>query len=429
MPLDRPTRNPCICINDTDESFHKPHYCELVDVQLFQNSPVGHLVAISGSSDAIDWEHHAFVPDALPDQSPELSGDAYRRVADARAALAGLNATAARLPNPRLFRHSALRLEAQSTAALEGTYEPLDKVLIAKSDEASDVNDASMREVLNYLHVAETAFAWEEEGRPWSPTTLAQLQKELVAGTNSERDYTGLRPIQVVIGRRADAPAGELPVKAARFVPPPPGPDLQSGLADLLTWMNQGRHHDIDPVVGAAMVHYTFEALHPFHDGNGRIGRLLIVLNLRRWGILQEPTLTVSPWFEARRQQYYDALLRVSTHGDWSNWVGFFADGLVHSATQTEKKMLALTEVRTTLKSLIDQSHLRAANAHALVDLAISSPTFTVRDAARHLSIQNPGAKRLIDSLVTLDVLRPVDDRSYARRYHAPAVLRVLLER
>lgn len=390
---------------------------------------MGRLVAISGTSRGEAWEHYAFLPDTLPEHAPDLDGDAYRRVADARAALAGLDATAARLPNPRLFRHSALRLEAQSTAALEGTYEPLDRVLGAAAEELDEPHSASMREVLNYLHVAETAFAWEEEGRPWSPTTLAQLQAELMRGTASEREYSGLRPIQVVIGRRDDADPGELPVKAARFVPPPPGPELHTRLAELLDWMNRGRRSNIDPVVGAAMVHYTFEALHPFHDGNGRIGRLLIVLNLRRWGVIQEPTLTVSPWFEARRQQYDDALLDVSTHGDWSTWVGFFADGLTHSAQQTEKRMLALTEVRTELKARIDASRIRTANAHALVDLAISSPTFTVRDAAHALDIRDTGARRLVESLTEIDVLAPVDNRAYARRYHAPAVMDVLLGR
>lgn len=114
---------------------------------MFRNSPTEELVAISGTTDGVDWRHSAFLPHPLPDTSPELSAAAYRSVADARAALASLDATAARLPNPGLFRHSALRLEAQSTAALEGTYEPLPKVLAAHVDEPSD---PSMREVLNY---------------------------------------------------------------------------------------------------------------------------------------------------------------------------------------------------------------------------------------------------------------------------------------
>ena len=394
---------------------------------LFQNSPSGELVAITGSTDGADWEHHAFLPHPLPDESPDLSGKAYRSVADARAALAGLDATAARLPNPRLFRHAALRLEAQSTAALEGTFEPVAKVLAAQADQPSDAENASMREVLNYVHVAETAFAWEAEGRPWSASALSQLHTELLRGTSSERDHAGVRAIQVVIGRRDDAAPNEIPVRAARFVPPPPGPDLQARLTAVLDWMGRGRHGDIDPVVGAAMVHYGFEALHPFHDGNGRLGRLLIVVNLLRWEVLSEPTLTVSPWFEARRQAYYDALLGVSTQGDWSTWVAFFADGLTYAVTQTQARMLALADVRAELKERIAQSRLRTANAHALVDLAISSPTFTVRHAATHLNMQNPGASKLIDSLVDLGLLAPIDERTYGRRFHAPAVLRVLL--
>lgn len=394
---------------------------------MFQDSPTGELVAIAGSTGGVDWKHHAFLPNPLPDESPELTGSAYRSVAEARAALAGLNATAARLPNPRLFRHTALRLEAQSTAALEGTYEPVAKVLVARSDQPSDAEDASMREVLNYLHVAETAFAWEGEGRPWSVSALSQLQAELLRSTSPERDHAGVRRIQVVIGRRDSAAPDKIPVRAARFIPPPPGPDLQARLSDLLVWMGRGRHGDIDPVVGAAMVHYLFEALHPFHDGNGRLGRLLVVINLMRWNVLTEPTLTVSPWFEARWQLYYDALLGVSTDGDWSTWVTFFADGLTHAASQTQARMLALAGVRSELKERIEQSRLRSAKAHAVVDLAIASPTFTIRDAASHLNMKVQGASKLIDSLLDLGIIAPIDERAYGRRFHSPDVLRVLL--
>lgn len=198
-------------------------------------------------------------------------------------------------------------------------------------------------------------------------------------------------------------------------------------LTEVLAWLGRGRQGDTDPVVAAAMAHYAFEALHPFHDGNGRLGRLLIVIHLRRLGLLEEPTLTVSPWFEARRQEYYDALLGVSTSGDWSTWVAFFAAGLANSATQTRARMLALTNVRVQLKDLIQQSTLRTANALLLVDLAISSPAFSVREASEYLGMNKPGAKRLIDALIGLDVLAPWDDRTYDRRFHAPAVLRVLL--
>ena len=149
-------------------------------LELFANSPVGQLVPIVGVDPMRgEWTHAAFVPDPLPDRSPELSGATYRAVADARAALAALDSTARALPNPRLFRQATLRVEAQSTAALEGTYEPLARVLAADDE----VKDPSLREVLNYLVVAEAAFAWSQERRPLTVSMLSQLQQRLMKGT------------------------------------------------------------------------------------------------------------------------------------------------------------------------------------------------------------------------------------------------------
>lgn len=393
--------------------------------ELFRNSPTGELVRISGiDARTGPWIHQAFLPHPLADISPELDGATYRQVAASRAALAALDATAARLPNPRLFRHSTLRLEAQSTAALEGTYEPLARVL---SNDPQEGQDPALTEVLNYVAVAETAFDWNEQGRPWSVSTLSALHTMLMRGTVGEREYHGVRPIQVVIGRREDARPADPPIVAARFVPPPPGFELEARLADLLTWSQIDHQPMIDPVVAAAMTHYTFEALHPFHDGNGRIGRLLIVLQLGRLGVLSEPTITVSPWFEARRQRYYDALFGVSTEGDWSTWVRMFAEGLEASADQAQRRMLALADVQAALKARVQDSAIRTANARRLVDFAVARPSFTVRSAADELGIRYPGAKKLVDSLVEIGVLAELGERNYNRRFHAPEVLLVLL--
>ncbi len=406
-----------------NESFHTMSYCRHVQAELLQNSPTGHLVAISGTTNGHPWAHQAFVPDPLSEESPELSQAAYRAVAEARAALAAFDSTAARLPNPRLLRHASLRLEAQATAALEGTYEPVADVLGAHPTDAAS---ASMTEVLNYLTVAELAFGWSEDRRPWSVSALEELHRLLLLGTKGEREFHGVRPIQVVIGRRDDAGPFDLPVTAARYVPPPPGADLRARLAELLDWMDAGPRSTCDPVVAAAMVHYTFEALHPFHDGNGRIGRLLIVLHLHRLGVLTEPSITVSPWFEARRQRYYDALLGVSTVGDWSTWVEMFAEGLASSAADARRRMLALTDIQHALKDQIRDSPLRTANARLLVDFAVAHPTFTVRHVAEELGLQRAGAKKLVDNLVSIGVLAEYGHRSYDRRFHSPAVLHVL---
>ncbi|WP_029540461.1 Fic family protein [Serinicoccus profundi] len=394
-----------------------------MDVAKFQKSPSGHLVPITGTSQGLTWQHHAFVPRPLGQASPVLDGRSYRAVADARAAIAALDATAARLPNPRLFRLPALRLEAQSTAALEGTYEPVERVLTAGDDDRAD---PSMREVLNYVLVAEQAFALDVDGHRLTVSSLEDLQGQLMSGTRLEGPASGrLRDLQVVIGRRPDAPPEVPAIKAAQFVPPPPGPDLRARLDDLLSWM-QAQHDGIDPVVAAAMGHYCFEALHPFHDGNGRLGRLLVVLSLTWSGVLTEPSISVSPWFEARRERYYDCLLGISMTGDWSSWVTFFAQGLQSAADQAQRQMLQLVAVRDDLRERIRQSPIRSARAFDLVDHALASLTFTVAEAAEAVGLQKTGASKLIDSLVEHRILEQVGHRSYNRRFAAPDALAVL---
>ena len=395
--------------------------------ELFVNHEMGQLVSIAGlDARGERWTHVAFVPHPLPSESPELSGATYRAVADARAALAALDTTARSLPNPTLFRQSTLRVEAQSTSALEGTYEPLARVL-GGDDQTLD---PSMREVLNYLAVAEAAFRGAAEGRPLSIAMLSELQERLMDGTPHEGRQTGhLRDIQVVIGRRPDAPADELPIKAAQFVPAPPGPDLEARVRDLLAWMSTEHRDQFDPVVSGALAHYMFEALHPFHDGNGRLGRLMIVLHLHGGGVLSEPTLSVSPWFEARRAEYFERHMAVSTVGDWDGWVGFFARGLGASADQTRRRMEQLARVQTELKEEVAASALRAASARQLVDFAVGSPIFTVRDASQALSLSYGRTNRLVESLVELGVIGPWGNQEYKRRFAAPRVLEILLPR
>jgi Fic family protein len=175
------------------------------------------------------------------------------------------------------------------------------------------------------------------------------------------------------------------------------------------------------------MAHYHFETLHPFNDGNGRIGRLLIVLHLLYAQVLSEPTLTVSPWFEARRADYYDALMAVSADGDWDRWIRYFADGLAASARATEQQLLDLLRVQVDLKARIRQASLRADNAMLLVDFALAQPIFTVRQVERHLGVTYARANGLVGQLVEIEVLRQLDDAVYGREFTAPDVLGILL--
>jgi len=233
----------------------------------------------------------------------------------------------------------------------------------------------------------------------------------------------------VVIGRRPGARHDEFPVQAARFVPAPPGLDLEARVRELVAWMTADHGSAIDPVVAAAMAHYQFETLHPFQDGNGRVGRLLIVIQLLISGVLTEPTLSVSPWFEARRADYFDRLLGVSSRGDWDSWVDFFAQGLDASALATHAQILGLLEVQQALHDQLRASRLRSEKAHALIDLAIARPSFTARQVESELQVSYGRANGMIGQLVELGLLAPVRKAAtYDRRFHAPEVIRVLLD-
>ncbi len=193
-------------------------------------------------------------------------------------------------------------------------------------------------------------------------------------------------------------------------------------------WMNTSHADEIDPVVAAAMAHYQFEALHPFHDGNGRIGRLLIVVHFLKQSLLSEPTLTVSPWFERRRTEYYDRLLAVSAGGDWDGYVNFFAAGLEASAKMNHTQMIALVDVQLALKEKVRTSRLRADTAQTLVDYAVGHPTFTVRAVERDLGISYGRANGLVGQLVELGILSPLPTSdTYRRRFYAKDVLNILI--
>lgn len=401
---------------------HIGRYTCRVRVEAFQNSSSGMLVPIHGHDPRFGaWEHVAFVPYPLSDATPQLTATTFNAVASARAALASLDASARRLPNPALLRRPTLRKEAQSTSALEGTYAPMQAVLAA--DEDAEQPDANVGEVLNYVRTAEHAFAWVAEGRPLTVGLLGDLQTRLVEGTLADGEHSGrLRDIQVMIGGHPGAR-----VQDARFVPRPPGPELDAEVRDLLDWIGRDHQDRIDPVVAAGMAHYQFEVLHPFNDGNGRLGRLLVVLHLMGADVLTEPTLTVSPWFEARRADYYDRLLGVSTDGDWDGWIRFFATGLTASAHDTERSLADLLAVQLELKSRVRGAGMRAENAMLVVDFALAQPIFTVRTVQRHLGVTYARANGLVGQLVTAGVLRQYDDAVYDRRFTAPDVLGVLL--
>ncbi|MCL1800356.1 MAG: Fic family protein [Promicromonosporaceae bacterium] len=355
---------------------------------------------------------------------PELSPSTFLTVADARASLAALDSTARQLPNPTLLRMPTLLREAQSTSALEGTYAPLAQVLTADEEEPES---REMREILNYVQMANLGFDRFTSGWPITTSLVRDLQGALMSGLPLESQSGRFRSSQVVVGRNPDADLGVHPVFAARFIPPPPGVILETGVSEWADWLRADHSGRIDPVVAAAMAHYQFEALHPFPDGNGRLGRFLIVLQFLQSGVLTEPTLSVSDWFEMRRYEYYDRLLEVSSQGYWDPFIRFFARGIMESANATRRQMLLLVSIQERLHEVVRNSKLRSENARDLVDFAIANPSFSVNNVAHELRLSYGRANSLVGQLVELNVLKAVDPEAYKRRFFAPAVLEALV--
>jgi Fic family protein len=277
---------------------------------------------------------------------------------------------------------------------------------------------AELREVLNFERVAERAFAWPED-RPITLGLLGELQRMLVDGTAGElSDAGGLRDRIVVIGRRGSSYAD------ARFVPPPSGDQLLGGVEDLLDWL--AHPPPLPTVIHAAMVHYQFETLHPYSDGNGRLGRLLVIVQLLRGAVIREPLLVVSPWFELRREQYQDTLLELSCDGRWDAWVTFFAEGVAASAAESQQKVERLVGLQAELRSRVQSARKRGAAERLAADL-VGTPYVTAPTVAKLYELSAQGATNAIKTLVDLDILRPSSRLSRgARMYEAPDVMAVL---
>lgn len=361
------------------------------------------------------YEYWAYLADPLP-VSIDLGGSTWTTVARAEAALGRLDEAARQVPEPALLRRPSLRREAQSTSALEGTFAPLQEVLEADVDDREGAS-AEIREILNYTVAAETAFEWIAE-RPATIGLLGHLQGILVQGTAGDLPDAGrLREIQVFIGPRGAA------IEDARFIPAPPGDRLRAGIDNWLAWVNDPPG-DMSPVVQAAIAHYQFETLHPFSDGNGRIGRLLIVLQLMRLGVLEQPILVVSPWFEARRSEYQDALLHLSMSGDWDRWITFFATGVAAAADSTRERVVALFDWR--------EETIAAARAAGLTGVAerlagelIGAPVLNAAHVATTHEVTHQAAMNALRRLVTLGVLAERQRRGRVS-FIAPRVLELL---
>lgn len=387
-----------------------------MDADSLRGSPAGSLVRIRGNDPRFgDYDHFAFVPQPLPPRL-ELATRTWNAVARATGSLGRLEQACCQLPNPRLLIAPALAKEAVSTSALEGTYGTLPDVLEARLPHFQPRSPA-VTEIYAYEQMAELAFRWVGD-RPITVGLLCDLQLTLAkASQKPTRDPGQVRTHQVIIGPEDGS------VYDARFIPPPPGDHLQAGLDAWQRWVNSD--DDLPPIVRAALAHYQFETLHPFGDGNGRVGRLVILLQLLRDGALPEPALTISPWLLKRRIQYQDHLLAVSRTGDWNPWVEFLSTAVHEQCDAHVRVAQELFEWITKVRHQLNDRRWGGVIVRLADDL-INWPIITSRFAKDKYGISGPTAKSAIDRLLEIGVIEEITGKNYGRVYAAQDVIRLV---
>ena len=374
-------------------------------------------MAISGTDGrrGLTYHHFAFVPEPLP-TDVDLSGRTWTAVSRAAEALGRLSQACHQLPNPSLLIAPALAREAVDTSALEGTYGALPDVLEARLKDSVS-RSPEVREIHAYEDMARLAFEWVED-RPISVGMLSELQKVLADGSkNPPRDAGRVRQHQVVIGPE------NCSVYDARFVPPPAGDQLRAGLDDWQQWVNGDIA--LPPVVKAAMAHYQFECLHPFSDGNGRVGRLVIVLMLLKSKSLAAPSLSISAWLLRQRQAYQDHLLRVSQTGDWNPWVQFFSTAVSEQCDAHVDVARRLFDWITDLRRQIHERRWGGVITN-VSEALIEWPVLSAGWVQERFNVGFDAAQYAIDRLVALDVLVEMTGRSYGRIYGARPVMDIV---
>ena len=367
-----------------------------------------------------DEAYSVFHPKSLP-PDPPLDTSSLQDVADrANQALGRLDGITLLLPNPEQFLYSYVRKEAVLSAQIEGTQSSLSELLLFEHEHSPGVPRPEVAEPLNYVRALYHALGRIESGFPLSNRLLREAHALLLEGTRGTDKSPGeFRTSQNWIG-------GTRPGNA-RFVPPPPR-DVPAAMSDLEKFM-----HDLPmptPILlKAALAHAQFETIHPFLDGNGRLGRLLVTLLLCGDDrVLSKPLLYLSLYLKRNRDEYYERLQRVRTHGEWEAWVQFFLEGVIEvstSTTETTRRLLALVQRD---RQRIQTLGRAAATAARLHEIAVREIVFRIPDAARRLGTSEVTVGKGARNLEALGIVRETTGRQRNKRFVYAEYLAIIEE-
>jgi len=390
----------------------------MVDVDSLEKSPIGRLVPILvpevGRLEST-IPYWAYVPHPLGENF-DISMSTLNLASKAGMAIARLDQAVAHLPNPGLLLRPIIRKEAASTSALEGTFAEFDDVL-----EADFLEDrlltTEQREIQNVVRATEFAMERIKE-LPITRRLIGELQSIIVTGTIDETYDSGdLRQRQVYIGPK------NRPVQEARFIPPPNGALLEEGFDEWEKWINAT--NEIPIVIKMALGHYQFETLHPYANGNGRLGRLIGLLQLVEDGSLSHPILNLSAFFEVRRAEYVDGLLRVTRTGDFDTWIRFYAEGVLAQAEKGLSTINALERFKEQTLTSLRQKKVRGS-ALLIAESLIGYPILNVSIARSITGLTFESANQAVSKLVDKGVLEEITGGRVNRLFVCKPVLAIV---
>ena len=376
----------------------------------FRDSPAGRFVR------SVEGEYWAFVPDPLPPRLAWTPG-LVAALSAADRALGELSGLARSIPNPHLLMIPFVRREAVLSSRIEGTQASLSDLYAYEAAQLPLFEQSpDVREVYNYVQALEYGL---ERLRtfPLSLRLIREIHEHLMTSVRGEHQTPGeFRRSQNWIG-----PPG-CTLNDATYVPPP-----VSEMLEALDKFERFLHAPtpLPPLVRLGLIHYQFEAIHPFLDGNGRVGRLLVTLLLCTWNLLPEPLLYLSAYFAMHQQTYYDLLLSVSQQGSWESWVTFFLNGISSQARDAVARAQRMQNLREDYRAQF-QTARAAARLLQVVDLLFARPLLTVRQVEETLGVSTPTAQGYINRLEDAGILREITGQARNRVYQADKVLEVI---
>ena len=365
--------------------------------------------------------YSAFVPAPLPPDPPlQLAGPLQGLLSQADRALGRLDGSVLTLPNPDLFVFMYVRKEAVLSSQIEGTQSSLQDLLAAEADLFDDTMPRDVDEVINYVRAMKHGLARLDE-LPVSVRLIREIHAQLLEGVRGGRLQPGeLRRSQNWIG-----PAG-CTLATATFVPPP-HEDVPQALGDLERFLHTD--DDLPLLVKIALAHAQFETVHPFLDGNGRVGRLLITFLLTERGVLHKPVLYLSHYFRRHRQAYYEHLQAIRDRGEWEAWLQFFLRGVVEVAGEAAETARRIQLLREQHRSAITDGLGRAAgNGHRVLESLYDRPIATVADVRSLTGTTYAAANTLVARLVDLRILKEMTGFARNRRFRYESYVRLFTE-